>query len=51
VSAIGDPVQQRLSEAGVGITWVHSENGKFVVRMTAAFSARSAMTWKWMSKM
>ena len=25
---------------------VHSENGRLVVRMTAAFSARSAMIWK-----
>jgi hypothetical protein len=27
------------------MTWVHSENGRLVVTITAAFSARSAMTW------
>ena len=30
---------------GLGRTWVHSENGRLVVTMTAARSARSAMTW------
>jgi hypothetical protein len=34
-----------LQSRALGITCVHSENGKFVVRITAAFSARSAMTY------
>ena len=34
-----------LHSRGFGITCVHSENGKFVVTITAAFSARSAITW------
>ena len=46
VGSIGDAIQQRLAEAGVGETEDHSENGRLVVMMTAAFSARSAMTWK-----
>jgi hypothetical protein len=35
-----------LQSRALGITWVHSENGKLVVRITAAFFARSAITWK-----
>src|SRR5260370_3456661 len=34
-----------LQSRALGITWVHSENGRLVVTITAAFSARSAMTW------
>src|SRR3977135_2214977 len=34
-----------LQSRAFGITCVHSENGRFVVRTTAAFSARSATTW------
>lgn len=45
VSAIRQPVQQRLHSRLFGITYVHSENGRFVVISTAAFSARSATTW------
>jgi len=35
-----------LHKRALGITWGHSEKGRFVVRITVAFSARSAMTWK-----
>ena len=35
-----------LQRRVLGMTLVHSEKGKLVVRMTVAFSARSAMTWK-----
>jgi len=35
-----------LHSRGLGITWVHSEKGRFVVRIIAARSARSAITWK-----
>src|SRR3990172_7050946 len=34
-----------LHKRALGITWVHSEKGRFVVRISAAFSARSATTW------
>ena len=34
-----------LQSRALGITCVHSENGRLVVRITAAFSARSAITW------
>jgi hypothetical protein len=34
-----------LHSRALGMTCVHSENGRLVVTMTAAFSARSAMTW------
>ncbi len=34
-----------LHSRALGITCVHSEKGRLVVTMTAAFSARSAITW------
>jgi len=34
-----------LQSRALGITCVHSENGRLVVTIAAAFSARSAMTW------
>jgi hypothetical protein len=34
-----------LHRRGLGITCDHSENGRLVVTITAAFSARSAITW------
>ena len=34
-----------LHSRGLGMTCDHSENGRLVVTMTAAFSARSAITW------
>src|SRR6266849_1071413 len=34
-----------LHRRALGIIWVHSENGRLVVTITAAFSARPAMTW------
>ena len=35
-----------LQSRAFGITCVHSEKGKFVVKTTAILSARSAITWK-----
>jgi len=35
-----------LHNRAFGNTCGHSENGRFVVTTTAAFSARSAITWK-----
>ena len=34
-----------LQRRGLGNTCVHSENGRFVVTINAARSARSAITW------
>ena len=34
-----------LHKRGLGNTCVHSENGKFVVTIKVARSARSAITW------
>ena len=50
VCAIRDPVQQRLTKPGFGNTVVHSEDGKFVVTMSAAFtSIRDQMKLKFRS--
>jgi hypothetical protein len=38
VCLVGQPIDQRLAQP-----WV--ENGRLVVTLTAAFSARSAITW------
>ena len=34
-----------LHRRALGITWVHSEKGRLVGRITTARSARSAITW------
>ena len=34
-----------LQSRALGRAWVHSEKGRLVVKITAAFSARSATTW------
>jgi len=45
VRTVGDAIQQRLHSRGFGNTCVHSEKGKFVVTISVALSARSAITW------
>ena len=44
--AVGNRIGRRIITLPVSwMTCDHSENGRFVVTMTAAFSARSAITW------
>jgi hypothetical protein len=43
--AVGDTVDKRLAQPGVGNNLRPLENNRLVVTITAAFSARSAMTW------
>ena len=45
VGAVGDTVDQRLAQPGVGNHRGPFREGRLVVTITAAFSARSAMTW------
>jgi hypothetical protein len=40
------PSSRALQRRALGNTDVHSEKGRLVVAMSAAFSARSAMSWK-----
>ena len=46
VLLVGEPIEHCFAEPCVVKTWGHSEKGRLVVTMTAAFSALSAMTWK-----
>ncbi len=41
-----EPVDHGLAQPCVGEDLGHSEKGRFVLTMMAAFSARSATTWK-----
>jgi hypothetical protein len=45
LAAVGDAVDNSLHSLALGLTEVRAEHGRLVVTMTAAFSARSAMTW------
>ncbi len=44
VRPVGNAVEQRLAQPGIGNDLVRSENGRLVVTITAAFSACSATT-------
>jgi hypothetical protein len=46
VCLVGEPVEHGLAEPCVGEELGQFREGQLVVTMTAAFSARSAMTWK-----